>query len=331
MNTVGMGKDVGRAREAARQAFLDSDDDALLPIVDAHHHFWDLSGPAATCTHPWLQSAARIPFRYGDYAAICRSYLPADHRLAFGAHRWAGSVLMEGEWNPADPLGELRWVQALAAEEGVPEALAAQIWLDREDVGELLAAYRDMPMVRSVRHKPRCAPRHAHHGAWAPAGSMRDRTWRDGYARLHAAGLMFELQAPWWHVDEMVELAQDFPRTILILNHAGLPAARDAESLRAWQAAMTRLAQCPNVRVKISGIGVPGVAWTAALQAPVVEPLLSIFGVPRCVFASNFPVDSLVADLDTIFSVYKQLVRNRPPAERLALFCDNAVALYGLR
>ena len=43
------------------------------PIVDAHQHFWD---PIAN-DHPWLRPDVVIPFRYGDYSAIKRRYLPA--------------------------------------------------------------------------------------------------------------------------------------------------------------------------------------------------------------------------------------------------------------
>ena len=316
--------------QAARAQFLASGDEALLPIIDAHHHFWDWTRNP----HPWLQKLPRIPFRYGDYAAICRDYLPADHARAAGPHRLLRSVLMEGEWDHTDPVGEARWVQALAARAGTPHALAAQIWLDRDDLGDVLASYQALPLaqlVRSVRHKPRCATRAEHHGRWAVAGSMRCERWRAGYARLAGADLMFELQAPWWHADEAVELARDFPQTPLIVNHALLPAQRDAESLAGWARAIDQLADCANVWMKISGLGVAGQPWTAALQRPVVETLLAAFGTRRCLFASNHPVVGLVASLDTIFQGYKQLTRQLVPAERLALFCDNAAALYRLK
>lgn len=312
----------------ARETFLLSGDDALLPIVDAHHHFWDLANP-----HPWLVAGERIPFRYGDYGPICRNYLPADHLRSAGGHRLVRSVAMEGEWDPADPVGEANWLRALAQREGTPQALSAQAWLDRDDLDAVLAAYASAPLaglVKSVRHKPRCATRATWREGWNVAGSMRCERWRKGYAKLERAGLHFELQAPWWHMDEALELARDFPGITLIVNHAGLPAERDAESLAAWRVAMERLAQAPNVRVKISGIGVPGRAWTATLQRPVVAALLAAYGTQRCMFASNFPVDSLVASFDTIFSGYKELTRECTPDERLALFCDNAVALYGL-
>jgi len=312
--------------QSARHAFLASGDEALLPIVDAHHHFWDW----AHNPHPWLQRQPRIPFRYGDYAAICRDFLPADYASAAAAHRVVRSVLMEGEWDPADPVGEARWVHALADRKGTPHAMAAQVWLDRDDVGAVLQQYRELPLVRSVRHKPRCASRADHRPAWAEPGSMRCPRWRDGYARLEAAGLMFELQAPWWHVDEALELARDFPNTTLVVNHAGLPAQRDAQSLAAWRRAMDRLADRPNVVVKISGLGVAGVPWTAELQQPVVSALVASFGPARCLFASNHPVDALVASFDTIYSGFKQLTRHLPPLARLALFCDNAVRLYRL-
>jgi predicted TIM-barrel fold metal-dependent hydrolase len=53
------------------------------PIVDAHQHFWD---PIAN-DHPWLRPDVVIPFRYGDYSAIKRRYLPADYVADAIGHR----------------------------------------------------------------------------------------------------------------------------------------------------------------------------------------------------------------------------------------------------
>ncbi len=309
-----------------RARFLATDDDAQLPIIDPHHHFFDLHRNY----HPWLSDQPVASFRYGDYAAIRRDFLPADYRRVAAGHLVVGSVLMEGEWDPRDPIGEMRWTEAVARESGLPDAAIAQIWLDRDDAAAVAAAYRDMAIVRSVRHKPTATSREAHHGGFAAAGSMRDPKWRDGYARLAPAGLHFDLQTPWWHLDEAAELARDFPGTMIILNHAGLPSDRGPEGLFAWRGALDRLAKQPNVVAKISGIGVPGREWTLALQAPVIEGVIGAFGAERCAFASNFPVDGLCASFETIFSVFKAATRSRPPAERLALFHDNAARWYGL-
>ena len=119
--------------------------------------------------------------------------------------------MMEGEWDPRDPLGEARWATALNARCGFPNAMAGQVWLDRDDVADVLREYQSTPLVRSVRHKPTSVPRSEHTATFAAPGSMRCDRWRAGYALLEASGLMFELQAPWWHFTEVVELARDFP------------------------------------------------------------------------------------------------------------------------
>lgn len=318
----------------ARDDYLQSGDDRLLPIVDAHHHYWTMANP-----HPWLTQLPRIPFRYGDYASICRDFLPADYARAGNpdpgqpTHRILRHVVMEGEWTPDDPVGEARWMLALTEASGEPQAMAAQIWLDRADLASVLEAYTQAPLrgfVRSVRHKPRTAPRQDYRADWAEPGSMRCPKWRQGYARLAAAGLMFELQAPWWHVDEMIELARDFPETLIIVNHAAMPGTRDADTLRDWRAAIKRLSACANVVMKISGIGVKDERWSLARQAPVVHALIDDFGFQRCLFASNFPVDSLVVSLDQLWSGFKTLTEALSREQRLALFCDNAVRIYGL-
>ena len=120
--------------------------DADLPIIDAHQHFWDLEHNR----HPWLQDLPLIPFRYGDYTAIRRNYLPADFRRDCGTHRVLKTVYVEAEWDPQDPVGETRWVSALAAAQGLPNAIVAQAWLDRVDAAEVLAAQAAFPLVRAV-------------------------------------------------------------------------------------------------------------------------------------------------------------------------------------
>ena len=291
----------------ARQEFLDTGDERLLPIVDAHHHYWEIRNP-----HPWLTQLPRIPFRYGDYEAICTDFLPEDYARRCAPHRVLRHVVMEGEWTPDDPLGEARWMHTLAERTGEPQAMAAQIWLDRDDAETLMQAYAQPPLknfVRSVRHKPNCTAREAYRSDWSAPGSMRCPTWRHGYERLSSYGLMFELQAPWWHMPEAVELAQDFPNTMIIVNHAGLPAVRDPDTLRQWRKAMSQLAECPNVAIKISGLGVRDEAWTTEQQAPVVNALIEDFGINRCLFASNHPVDAIVVPLDALWQGFKVLTR----------------------
>ncbi|WP_132782045.1 amidohydrolase family protein [Pseudomonas aeruginosa] len=218
------------------------------PIVDAHHHFWD---PQANY-HPWLAEDAKIPFRYGDYSAIKRRYLPADYFGDVGAHRVVETVYVETEWDP------------------------------------------------------------------------RDR----GYAELARHGLHFDLQTPWWNLAEAACLARDFPDTLIVLNHAGLPSDRSEEGLAAWQRAMARFAECPNVALKISGIGQAGRRWSVEDNAWIVRESIALFGVERAMFASNFPVDSLCGSFDDIYGGFKRIVADLPYADQERLFHSNARRIY---
>ena len=302
-----------------------SDSGPELPIVDAHQHFWDLERNY----HPWLSDPEPIPFRYGDYSILRRSYLPPDYRRDAAGHDVVKTVHVEAEWDPADPVGETRWLEGVAAAHGLPSACVAQARLDRDDVEAVLAAQARSGLVRGIRHKPRScgSPGEARRGR---PGSMDDPAWRRGYALLEAHGLSFDLQTPWWHADAAADLARDFPRTRIVVNHTFLPADRSPEGLAGWRRGLDVIAACPNVALKISGLGRPGLPWTVEANGPVIRDAISIFGVGRCLFASNYPVDRLAGSFDAIYSGFRAAVAERPPAERRKLFHDNAVRIYRL-
>jgi predicted TIM-barrel fold metal-dependent hydrolase len=294
-------------------------------IIDAHQHFWDLDRNP----YPWLQDPEPIPFRYGDYSALRRNYLPADFERDVGPYRVVKSVHVEAEWERSDPVAETRWLEALATREGRPTACVAHAALDRPDAGAILAAQAAHPMVRGIRYKPAAAgsPADAQRGA---PGSMDDPAWRQGYAQLARHGLSFDLQTPWWHMDAAAELATDFPETPIIINHTGLPADRSAEGLAAWRRALEQVAAAPNVAIKISGLGQRGLPWIEAANVPVIRDAITIFGAERCMFASNYPVDSLVASYGTILRGFLAAIADRPPAEQRKLLHDNAERIYRL-
>ena len=295
------------------------------PFVDAHQHFWDLGANP----YPWLQGEPVPNFRYGDYSALQRNYLPAD--LARDTHGFfpARTVHIEAEWARADPVAETSWLSQLAQAHGRPSAIVAHAALDRGDAAEVLAAQAAFPMVRGIRHKP-VTSASATQATRGLAGSMDDARWRRGYALLQPHGLSFDLQAPWWNLDQAVDLARDFPQTTLILNHTGLPVDRSESGLAGWRRALETLAVQPNTAVKISGLGQRGKPWTPTDNVPVIRDAIAIFGAARCLFASNFPVDSLVADYGTILAGFRAAIADRPAVERRALLHDNAVRLYRL-
>lgn len=293
-----------------------------IPIVDAHQHFWDLGANH----YPWLTDSP-VNFRYGDYSAICRDYGPDDYRRDAAAWNLVGSVHIEAESDPADPVAETRWLHGLADAGGLPKAIVAQAWLDREDAADILRAQAGFPLVRGIRHKPYAAatPDTAIRDA---KGSMDDPGWRRGFALLAQHKLSFDLQTPYWHMPAAADLAGDFPDTQIIINHTGMPADRSEQRLADWRVAMETVAAQPNVALKISGLGQPGQPWTTRANGPIVRDAISIFGTDRCMFASNFPVDSLVAGYNTIFGGFMEIVSDFPDEAVRALFRDNAVRYY---
>lgn len=290
-------------------------------IVDAHQHFWDIEANY----HPWLRDEPPVPFRYGDYRALRRRYLPQDYFRDTAAHQVVKTVYVEAEWDPADPVGEMRYIASLRKATGFPTVAVAQAWLDRDDCASVLEQQSEFDFVRSVRHKPR-----ANSSPGGAPGGMTDPKWRAGFARLAPLGLRFDLQTPWWHLAEAAALARDHPGTAIILNHTGLPNDRSPEGLAGWKRAIATLAACPNAHIKISGLGQPGRPWTAAANRDVILGAIEAFGVGRAMFASNFPVDSLCASFDTIVSGFREIVSGFPVQEQRALFHDNAIRIYAM-
>jgi predicted TIM-barrel fold metal-dependent hydrolase len=284
-----------------------------LPIVDAHQHFWD---PRVNY-HPWLCDLPPVPFRYGDYSALRRPYLPADYLADAAPYVVVKTVYVEAEWDPRDPLGEMRYVERLRRETGLPTVAVAQAWLDRADAAATIDALACFDFVRGVRHKPR-------------PGQMADPRWRAGFAHLCARGLRFDLQAPWPQLAEAAQLARDFPEARIILNHAGLPADRSRAGIAGWKEALQALAALPNSAVKVSGLGTPGQAWTAEANRDVVLAAIDNFGIGRAMFASNFPVDSLCASFEAIAGGMAEILSGFSPTEQRAFFHDNAIRIYDM-
>ena len=228
---------------------------------------------------------------------------------------------------PGRSLEETAWVMDLHERTGFPHAVIGQAWFMADDIEAVLAGQATCPLMRSIRQKPVAAPSH---DAFQPGipGSLADPTFRAGYAHLATHGLHFDLQTPWWHLDEAADLARDIPDTTIILNHTGLPTDRSPDGLVAWRAHMERFAAVPNTAVKISGICVQGEAWTAELNREVVLRTIELFGVDRTMFASNFPVDKLVAEFFAIYSGFMNIVADFSYDDRLKLFHDNAVRYY---
>lgn len=288
-----------------------------LRILDAHHHLWDLS----TRHYPWLSDDVRA-VSYGDYSAIRRSYLPAEFRSDISSLPVIKTVHVEAGIAVAEAVSETRWVQEVAeasGAEGLARAIVAFVDLSRDDAPAVLAEHCRFPNVRGVRQMLHAGP---------AAAYLQDPRWRANLARLADHGLSFDLQILPRQMSDAMLVIQRNPRIQFVLDHAGCP-VRDGEGWRErWMEATRQLATMPNVFLKLSGFGMFDRDWTTATIRPLAETAIDVFGVDRCMFGSNFPVDSLMASYGEIWSSYLSIVSGLGGVDQDKLLCGNAERVY---
>lgn len=181
------------------------------------------------------------------------------------------------------------------------------------------------------------------------AGMMLTSKFRAGFAQLQRFGLSFDTWVYPSQAADVAALARTFPDTVFIVNHTATPIgigrrAQDrASALQEWRSAIRLLANCPNVMMKLGGLGTPftGIDWSQIGGATPSESLanalrgyidfaIESFSPQRSLFESNFPVDRLSYSYRSIWNAFKRLTIRYSRAERAALFHDNAARIYQL-
>ncbi|MEZ5855686.1 MAG: amidohydrolase family protein [Hyphomicrobiaceae bacterium] len=293
-----------------------------LPIVDAHHHLWDLDGGL---TYPWHTNTEHAYM--GDNSALRRTYMPPEYRRDTALHNVIATVHIEAECDRAKQVAETEWVTRVAAEYGMPGAIVAHAWIDEPNSEEILLQHKQYPLVRGIRTKPIISKGPGDSVRGQPR-SMQDPKWRTGLGLLAKHDLSWDLRVTWWHLEEAAEVVREHPDLRVVLNHTGYPLDRSPEALKVWRRGMEALAACPNVHCKISGLTVLGEPWTLKANKPIIHDAITIFGVDRCMFASNFPVDGLKGSWDYLYSCFKKAVADYSLGDRKKLFAENALAFY---
>ena len=300
-------------------------DAAAVTLVDAHHHLWDLGRNH----YPWLSDRPEPHFFLGDYDRLKRDYLPGDYRRDAQGHNVLATVHCEAEWDRGDQVGETQWLTQVHAAQAMPTAIVAHAWFHTPDSEEVLARQAAFPLVRGIRSKPVTSLSPDAMTPGAP-GTMQDPRWLEGFARLERHDFSWDLRVPFWHLYEAAAVAQAFPRTPIVLNHTGFPWDRSPAGLAAWQKAMEAIARQPNVHLKVSEFGLKDQPWDYESNRQVVLRAIGIFGIGRCMFASNFPVAGLRIDYDTLVRSVSRMLDGFSAGERHLFFVGNAAAFYRL-
>jgi len=298
-----------------------------LKIVDAHHHLWKLDENY----YPWLSDRPEEHFFLGNYDALKHDFMPDDYRSETAGYDIVATVHVDAEWDRSSQVAETAWLHEVAAKDGMPNAVVGHAWLAGDNCEAVLAGHCAYPMMRGIRSKPVTALSPDDVGAVkGRPGSMQDPNWLAGYALLQKYGLSYDLRVPHWHLPEAASVVERFPETPVVLNHTGFPWDRSEDGLAAWRANMRVIAAAPQVRLKISELGLKDAPWRLEDNRRVVLEAIDIFGIERCMFASNLPVCRLRAGFKTIADGIMDIVKDFPRGEQEMLFSRNAAAFYRL-
>jgi predicted TIM-barrel fold metal-dependent hydrolase len=293
------------------------------PIIDAHHHLWDLS----LGKHPWLAPQAGEHGGLGDLGPLRTNYLPQTYRRDAARQRIVATVHVEAGWRHDESLGETRWLESLDKSDGVAARYVAHVPLGAPDAPALIEAQAAFARVVGVRDILSWDADPARRFA-ASGDLMESAPWRAGLARLARHNLSFDLMVFARQLADAARLVADFPDLLFVLNHGGSPIDRDNEGMQRWRDGLRVLAERPNVVIKISDLVAYDHDWTLDSLRPIVEHCLNCFGVERAMFASDFPVAGLHASFDQVFDAFKTIIADLSSDEQRALFFDNARRIY---
>ncbi len=324
-------------------------EDALepdLPICDPHHHFWDLR-------------PQRLPHqRYLLHELL--DDIGSGHNVRSTVFVEARSMYRAEGPEERRPVGEVEFVQGLAA------AGASGVYGSARPAASIVghANLNLGPEVRPVLEALQAASPNRFRGirhsvTWDPhpeientaahnmPGQLASANFREGARVLSGMGLSLEAWMYFPQLPELADFARAVPDLTIILNHigglvrVGPYSGRDGEVLATWRNGIAAAAECPNVTIKLGGIGMPrtGFDWherdipigseeLAESMAPFMNYCIEQFGPERCMFESNFPVDKVSYSYSVMYNAFKRLSRGYSSSERAAMFHDTAVRVY---
>lgn len=304
-----------------------------------------------THIHLWAGIEGRTDYAFEDFK-----------RDAEDGHRVTSAVYIDGGWGlrtegPSHlrPVGEVETVVAVAAANPSPRIAGIVAFADLGEplLSEVLDAHEDAGrgLFKGVRqqlaHDPDSTiprPRIA-----AAPDLMASDEWRAGLALLGERAMTFDAWTYHPQIPKIAAAAKAVPGTTIIVNHLGTPvsigrfAGRRQEVLAEWKDSMDELSECPNVVVKVGGIGWPPMGSglekrpappssqeLADAWQPFVSHVLTAFGPDRCLAESNFPMDQQTATYRTMWNTLKRLIAHLSPEEQQSVLAGTARRVYGL-
>lgn len=291
-------------------------------FIDAHHHIWRLNDL------DWLQGPSQ-PRIFGDYDSIKKDYLIADFMKDLNGSGIKKSVYIQVNWPTGQEVNEAMWVQEVSNICGWPHALIGYVNFLEEDAAATLRKLSDISLMRGIRQQL-----HWHQNpqyCFQPEPDlMNNSLWQKNFSHLQDYDWIFELQVFSSQMRDAAKFAEKFPNTTMILQHCGMPEDISKVGLQNWREGMARLAQNDNIQCKFSGLGTFIHRNDSSFIGDITSECLQLFGSSRCLFGSNFPIEKIWTDYNSLINSYQSCLNNLPPGEQKAIMGGNAASIYKL-
>jgi L-fuconolactonase len=288
-----------------------------LRLIDAHVHLWELSA------HQWYPAMqdpeiAKTWASLGDISRMARDFLFADYRAETAGYDVVGLVHVSATTAPRAYLDESAWLERILDDTELPAAT----------IGTVEPTLAGAELVAELEAQ---AASHRFRGVRVLSGLDPGSTTAEELCSwLEDRELVFDLVAHPSQAVGFARLLARHPRLDVVLEHAGWPDGTGGEEYAAWRAAISELAANERVSCKISGLAMVTHTLDAQALRPWIDACLEVFGVGRCMFGGNFPVDAMYGTFPELMTSVLAATESLTPAERDVLFVDNARRVYGL-
>jgi predicted TIM-barrel fold metal-dependent hydrolase len=325
----------------SHEAILEPD----LEIIDPHHHLWDFPQYRYLLDDILADTSSGhkvLSTVFMECTACFRADGPEAMRPVGEVEFVNGIAAMSasGAYGPTRIAAGIVGLAELTLGAKVEEVLQAQI-----SVGG--GRFRGIRYVASWEDKEPSI----HNGHTNPPPHLyRDHAkFREGFAVLSKLGLTFDAWLYHPQLTDLIALARSFPDQPIVLDHCGGPlgagwyADRRDEIFIEWSHNIRELARCPNVMIKLGGLGMrvngfdfhkrenpPSSQDLATAWRPYIETCIEAFGPARAMFESNFPVDKHSGSYVAYWNAFKRLASGASAAEKALLFRETARKFYNL-
>lgn len=350
------------ADQSACEPILDSE----LPIVDAHHHLWLMpeAAVAAIESRDSVMGQRLGPTFRRNARYLLDEFLTDLHT----GHNICATVFIDAHtmYRTRGPeslrsVGEVEFVNGIAAmaDSGVfgnihvCAGIVGNVELRSDNVEEVLTAHLQ---AGGTRYRGIRSSGVVHDSDAGILGTgvgrphvLLDSQFRKGFRHLAKFGLSYDAWVLEPQLPDVIDLAHTFPDTQIVLDHVGAPvgvgryAGQREHRFPVWRNSILTLARCENVTVKLGGLGIPFAGFAsfgAGTRArseilaeewrPYIDTCINAFGAERCMFESNFPIDSATCSYPVLWNAFKRLAAGASADEKSALFGGTAQRVYRL-